>query len=188
MKKWMLLLGHTFASANIIFPYVQPTCSNAAATSRCLQGQICVENTCVASRYVSRKQDTVDSAWLCGKQHGGATCGVDRGPCCSQYGFCGATAEYCLVSNGCQSGCTVISQSSVVAPQPTSPSTPTSNPVIRQPSTTSGAALSEPIIGPASSVATAPTATGTPTTNGLCGATNNGDTCLGWWKGSCCSM
>nr|C0HLN3.1 RecName: Full=Morintide mO3; AltName: Full=Morintide hevein-like peptide 3; Short=Mo-HLP3 [Moringa oleifera] len=25
--------------------------------------------------------------------------------CCSQYGFCGTTSEYCSRANGCQSNC-----------------------------------------------------------------------------------
>jgi len=31
-------------------------------------------------------------------------CGGDE-PCCSQYGYCGATADYCDTKNGCKEGC-----------------------------------------------------------------------------------
>ncbi|KAI9724921.1 MAG: hypothetical protein M1812_000197 [Candelaria pacifica] len=44
----------------------------------------------------------------CGSAFGGATCdpaGV-YGGCCSSGGYCGTTTAHCLVSNGCQSGCT----------------------------------------------------------------------------------
>jgi len=44
----------------------------------------------------------------CGVQNGGTVCGFENpsGPCCSQYGWCGSTPDYCLPENGCQSGCT----------------------------------------------------------------------------------
>ncbi|PRP88527.1 hypothetical protein PROFUN_02938 [Planoprotostelium fungivorum] len=38
----------------------------------------------------------------------GQNCGCDAaydGKCCSQYGYCGNTADYCDKANGCQSGC-----------------------------------------------------------------------------------
>lgn len=41
------------------------------------------------------------SAEQCGRQAGGALC--PGGLCCSQYGWCGSTDEYC--GNGCQSQC-----------------------------------------------------------------------------------
>lgn len=41
------------------------------------------------------------SAEQCGRQAGGALC--PGGQCCSQYGWCGTTADYC--STGCQSQC-----------------------------------------------------------------------------------
>lgn len=43
-----------------------------------------------------------DTNALCGKQHGGALCPASVGTCCSQYGYCGSTADYCSI--GCQSG------------------------------------------------------------------------------------
>ncbi|KAH8601633.1 glyoxal oxidase N-terminus-domain-containing protein [Bisporella sp. PMI_857] len=45
---------------------------------------------------------------LCGAKNGGATCDP-KGPfggCCSQFGFCGNTSSHCLISEGCQNGCT----------------------------------------------------------------------------------
>ncbi|KAL6959879.1 Acidic mammalian chitinase [Sarracenia purpurea var. burkii] len=41
------------------------------------------------------------SAEQCGRQAGGALC--PNGLCCSQYGYCGTTPEYC--QNNCQSQC-----------------------------------------------------------------------------------
>ncbi|ESK91743.1 chitotriosidase-1 isoform 2 [Moniliophthora roreri MCA 2997] len=38
----------------------------------------------------------------CGSQNNGALC--EKG-CCSQYGFCGTTADFCLTSKRCQSQC-----------------------------------------------------------------------------------
>ncbi|KAL9936298.1 hypothetical protein V8E36_005140 [Tilletia maclaganii] len=39
----------------------------------------------------------------CGSRFNNALC--PQGQCCSQYGSCGTTAEYCLTSKSCQSGC-----------------------------------------------------------------------------------
>ena len=48
-------------------------------------------------------------AQQCGSQAGGATCADNL--CCSQYGYCGSTSDYC--GTGCQSGpCTSSSSSS----------------------------------------------------------------------------
>ncbi|CAH9098461.1 unnamed protein product [Cuscuta epithymum] len=57
-------------------------------------------------------------AQQCGSQAGGAVCAA--GNCCSQYGYCGNTAEYCSPSSGCQSQCW---SSGAGAPPP--PATPT---------------------------------------------------------------
>ncbi|KAH7356170.1 hypothetical protein BKA66DRAFT_400422, partial [Pyrenochaeta sp. MPI-SDFR-AT-0127] len=39
----------------------------------------------------------------CGKGFGGQTCqGSKWGNCCSQYGYCGSTRDYCDVANKCQ--------------------------------------------------------------------------------------
>ncbi|KAB1202833.1 Wound-induced protein WIN1 [Morella rubra] len=39
----------------------------------------------------------------CGSQAGGQTCANNL--CCSQYGYCGATDDYCSPSKNCQSNC-----------------------------------------------------------------------------------
>ncbi|OVA13848.1 Chitin-binding [Macleaya cordata] len=43
------------------------------------------------------------NAQQCGRQAGGRTCQGNL--CCSQWGYCGDTDEYCLPSNNCQSQC-----------------------------------------------------------------------------------
>ncbi|XAR49216.1 hypothetical protein NMG60_11032334 [Bertholletia excelsa] len=43
------------------------------------------------------------AAQQCGRQAGGQTC--PNNLCCSQYGYCGTTDDYCLPSNNCQSNC-----------------------------------------------------------------------------------
>ncbi|PSS24489.1 Wound-induced protein [Actinidia chinensis var. chinensis] len=43
------------------------------------------------------------AAQQCGRQAGGRLC--DNNLCCSQWGYCGNTDEYCLPSNNCQSNC-----------------------------------------------------------------------------------
>ncbi|XP_014492109.1 pathogenesis-related protein PR-4 [Vigna radiata var. radiata] len=43
------------------------------------------------------------TAQQCGRQAGGSTCSGNL--CCSQYGWCGNTAEYCSPSENCQSNC-----------------------------------------------------------------------------------
>ncbi|KAM3290373.1 Wound-induced protein WIN2 [Capsicum baccatum] len=45
----------------------------------------------------------VANAQQCGRQRGGALCGGNL--CCSQFGWCGSTPEYCSPSQGCQSQC-----------------------------------------------------------------------------------
>ncbi|KAK7825510.1 endochitinase [Quercus suber] len=52
------------------------------------------------------------TAEQCGTQAGGAVC--PNGQCCSQFGWCGNTNDYC--GNGCQSQC------SSTTPSPTTPS------------------------------------------------------------------
>lgn len=49
------------------------------------------------------------SAEQCGRQAGGALC--PNGACCSQYGWCGSTTDYC--GPGCQSQCTPSSSGDV---------------------------------------------------------------------------
>ncbi|KAF2306331.1 hypothetical protein GH714_016476 [Hevea brasiliensis] len=53
----------------------------------------------------------------CGSQAGGALC--PNGLCCSKFGYCGSTVDYC--SNGCQSQCNS-------GGTPSTPSTPTPTP------------------------------------------------------------
>ncbi|KAK4774081.1 hypothetical protein SAY87_029100 [Trapa incisa] len=55
------------------------------------------------------------SAQQCGRQAGGALCA--GGLCCSQYGYCGSTAPYCVT--GCQSQCT----GTTPTPTPPAPAT-----------------------------------------------------------------
>lgn len=48
---------------------------------------------------------TTAIAQSCGSQSNGALCPTG---CCSQFGFCGTTAEFCLTSMRCQSQCVSI--------------------------------------------------------------------------------
>ncbi|KAL5727062.1 hypothetical protein ACHQM5_000294 [Ranunculus cassubicifolius] len=43
------------------------------------------------------------TAQTCGRQAAGAKCA--NSACCSQWGWCGTTDDYCLLSNSCQSNC-----------------------------------------------------------------------------------
>ncbi|GLJ33547.1 hypothetical protein SUGI_0674630 [Cryptomeria japonica] len=43
------------------------------------------------------------AAQNCGLQAGGSVC--NRGECCSKWGWCGTTDDYCLPDGGCQSNC-----------------------------------------------------------------------------------
>ncbi|GMH21843.1 hypothetical protein Nepgr_023686 [Nepenthes gracilis] len=64
------------------------------------------------------------SAFQCGQQAGGALC--HSGLCCSQWGWCGTTSDYC--GNGCQSQCggtaTTPPSSPPSPPPPATPSPP----------------------------------------------------------------
>ena len=62
------------------------------------------------------------TAEQCGKQANGALC--PNGLCCSQFGWCGSTDDYCLPSKGCQSQC---KGGPTPTPTPTPP-TPTPTP------------------------------------------------------------
>lgn len=75
---------------------------------------------------VSKAVATFSKDGTCGSQNGGTICDpsstVYKGGCCSQYGWCGNTVDHCLVSNGCQSGCTAAQPAtSSAAPNPTAP-------------------------------------------------------------------
>ncbi|XP_047094231.1 chitinase 2-like isoform X7 [Lolium rigidum] len=64
---------------------------------------------------------TAARAQTCGSQAGGATCANCL--CCSQFGFCGNTSDYC--GTGCQSQCTGCSPSQCSGcPSPTPPPGP----------------------------------------------------------------
>jgi hypothetical protein len=76
--------------------------------------------------------------------------------------YCGSTPDHCLVSNGCQNGCT--------GGTPAQPSL-----------------SQEPVIGPMST--SAPPPPGAPiTTDGTCGSGNGNTVCGNWPNGNCCSM
>jgi hypothetical protein len=78
--------------------------------------------------------------------------------------FCGSTPAHCLLSSGCQNGCTN-------APSGTSTSS------------------QEPVIGPVTSTMPAgATATAPVTTDGTCGVSNGNTVCSNWPNGNCCSM
>ncbi|KAJ7953208.1 Chitinase [Quillaja saponaria] len=57
------------------------------------------------------------SAEQCGKQAGGQVC--PNGLCCSQFGFCGTTNEYCETGRGCQSQCKPSGTGGGPTPKPT---------------------------------------------------------------------
>lgn len=92
------------------------------------------------------------------------------GECCSQYGYCGVTDDHCLVSNGCQSGCTGASPSD-------------------QAPVASTATSQEPKIIPVTSTAAAgATSAAAVTADGTCGLMNNNTVCGDWKNGNCCSL
>jgi hypothetical protein len=100
---------------------------------------------------------------LCGQANGGKTCtGSVFGNCCSQWGFCGDTADFC--GSGCNSGYGTCSGGST---QPTTTRAPTPTPTPSKTAT--------------------PTPTGSPSKNGLCGS-QGGETCTGSIWGACCSQ
>ncbi len=181
----IVLVATTCTSANIIFPFVQPTCNHDVLSwTGCLRGQQCLEdNTCVPT-FATSSLESRDTAprpdGRCGSDFSGATCDPKGayGGCCSKYGYCGKTSDHCLVSNGCQSGCTgtaVTTAAPIPNPAPASAAGP-------------GVSNSEPVIGPPSSTAAAAGATGAVTTDGTCGASNGGKICGDWPQGGCCSV
>ncbi|KAF4624626.1 hypothetical protein G7Y89_g13544 [Cudoniella acicularis] len=73
------------------------------------------------SNPITALKPSVDGS--CGKD---ATClGSTFGPCCSSYGWCGSTSEYCLPSNGCQAGFGACTGSLATTASPSSSSSPT---------------------------------------------------------------
>ena len=109
----------------------------------------------------------------CGPENDGLICDpnstVYKGTCCSQYGWCGDTIDYC--GAGCISGCSS-------ATDTISSSTSTFKP------TATASATQEPVLGKPS---TAPS-TGPVTNDGTCGAGNGNTVCGDWPKGACCSL
>ncbi|EME38661.1 carbohydrate-binding module family 18 protein [Dothistroma septosporum NZE10] len=185
MKKTPLttLLSVTLSSANIIFPFVQPTCDFASTEQRgCFRGQTCLaDNTCTIAPKgldfavddpIFARASPPQAGGRCGKDFHDATCDSDGkyGGCCSGTGWCGKTADHCLTGNGCQNGCTA--------------DTPDQTPATIT-STKAGPAT-EPVIGPSTNSAGWQTS-GAPTTDGSCGAANGGTVCGNWHLGSCCS-
>ncbi|KAK4555299.1 hypothetical protein LTR86_007596 [Recurvomyces mirabilis] len=88
-------------------------------------------------------------------------------------GWCGKTTDHCLVSNGCQSGCS-------------DATTTTSAPTTTAPAAASSG-NSEPVIVPATNPAGA-IPTGPATTDGSCGSLRGDTVCGEWPLGACCSM
>ncbi|KAK0788112.1 hypothetical protein LTR75_012715 [Friedmanniomyces endolithicus] len=165
------LVATACTSANIIFPFVQPTCNHeSVGWTGCLRGQQCLEdNTCVptyATSSFESRDTTPRTDGRCGSDFSGATCDPKGayGGCCSKYGHCGKTLDHCLVSNGCQSGCTEPA-GTTAAPLPTTAPASVAGP---------GVSNSEPVIGPLSSTAAGDGATGPVTTDGTCGASKGG--------------
>ncbi|KAF2709477.1 carbohydrate-binding module family 18 [Pleomassaria siparia CBS 279.74] len=111
------------AAANINFHWVTPKCDfTDPAKTPCLKGQSCTEaNTCEANlgdellslasfrRAVPpvKRQSVYSTDGSCGPANGNTICDpkstVYSGSCCSQYGWCGNTADHC--GTGCLSGC-----------------------------------------------------------------------------------
>ena len=179
------LVATACTSANIIFPFVQPTCNHeSVGWTGCLRGQQCLEdNTCVptyATSSFESRDTTPRTDGRCGSDFSGATCDPKGayGGCCSKYGYCGKTLDHCLVSNGCQSGCTEPA-GTTAAPLPTTAPASVAGP---------GVSNSEPVIGPLSSTAAGDGATGPVTTDGTCGASKGGTVCGNWPQGGCCSV
>ncbi|EMC97752.1 carbohydrate-binding module family 18 protein [Baudoinia panamericana UAMH 10762] len=191
MKAPLLILAGstTFTTANIVFNFVQSNCDHTQVDfTGCLRGQTCLENnTCVPSESVIptiRYRDTTPprSDGRCGSAFDGATCDPNAayGGCCSEAGWCGTTSEHCLLSNGCQSGCT-----DAASTLPTSTGTPPTS--AAQPNSVNvGTLNSEPVIAPTKTAGAQPS--GAATTDGTCGATNSNTICGNWPFGGCCSM
>ncbi|KAE9370869.1 carbohydrate-binding module family 18 [Stipitochalara longipes BDJ] len=191
MKALGILLGlAATSSANIIFTHVELVCFNDTNKmyKGCLRGQDCnSHNECVPTErslpselrdLQDRQTSPFSTDGTCGPAHGGTICDpnstVYTGGCCSQYGWCGNTPDYC--GTGCISGCTQSSTagSGGVNVGAVAPSTTTTQ---------------EPVIGGLSTtMEPGAAATGAVTTDGTCGAGNGNTVCGNWPNGNCCSM
>ena len=169
----LILTCATLAFANIYFPYIPPSFYHPQNATQCLRAQACTfSHKCMAIRaFGLAGQDATPprSDGRCGKDFNNATCDANGpyGPCCSKIGYCGKTEEHCLISNGCQSGCTDNSP-----PSQSLSTIPLSEPTLFRPTTS----------------ASASSATGAVTADGTCGAAHGGTVCGNWPLGSCCSM
>ncbi|CAL3967877.1 unnamed protein product [Diplocarpon coronariae] len=122
MKATTLLLGVVASvSANIIFNHVPLGCNSTDVRMYhgCLRGQDCTETgQCVAvdaAPYsntfrpgeIRARDGPYSTDGSCGPAHGNTICDPNSkayvGGCCSQYGWCGNSADYC--GTGCISGC-----------------------------------------------------------------------------------
>jgi peptidoglycan/xylan/chitin deacetylase (PgdA/CDA1 family) len=111
---------------------------------------------------------TVSTDGSCGN---GVTCSGSRfGSCCSQYGFCGTSDDYCLPANGCQAGFGTCTGSGGQSTTTISTSTKTTKTTTSLPPTSTAK----------------PPGGLTPSVSGQCGADVN-QTCTGSKFGKCCN-
>jgi hypothetical protein len=117
MRAFSFLAFASVAYANIVFTHVPLQCnaSNPQIYHGCLRGQQCLnDGSCEALPKETQPRSVVvkvkraySADGKCGASNGGLLCDpnstVYKGTCCSQYGWCGNTVDYC--GTGCQSGC-----------------------------------------------------------------------------------
>lgn len=163
-----LILILTAAEANIILPYTAPSCDSPSDTTSCFRGQKCGQNLiCIPiTDLVELASEGSLPDGRCGKEFNNAVCDPNggHGPCCSKYGWCGATNQHCLRSRDCQSECT---EGSV--PAPASSTTPLNEPTLPRPTET-------------------PSVTGNATEDGNCGIDYGDRICANFSMGGCCSI
>jgi hypothetical protein len=104
----LVLVYPAAVAANIHFSFIPPSCNNP---TDCLSGQTCThDHKCdpIKTDLLVTEASPPRSDGRCGRGFNNATCDADApyGPCCSSHDYCGKTKEHCLISNGCQSGCT----------------------------------------------------------------------------------
>ncbi|KAI9050602.1 hypothetical protein LZ554_005761 [Drepanopeziza brunnea f. sp. 'monogermtubi'] len=224
MRATSLLLGFaTSVSANIIFTHVPLSCNLADPRMYhgCLRDQECNEvGQCVPTIVIQNIQvrdGPYSKDGSCGPKNGNTICDPNSkaytGGCCSQYGWCGKTADYC--GTGCISGCPA-----PVAPRSDGQCGAKYGGATCDPQGEFGGCCSqygfcgtsdghclvsngcqsgckgsaspttsqEPVIGPVSSTMPAgATATARVTTDGTCGTSNGNTVCGSLWN-DCCSM